>query len=97
MKSSVEARLRALEAQFNCKPVPSFEAWQEQWGQMDALSKSIILAEASNPENINLLYPDRRSRDYARTICGYLRKMGLVVEAEKSILDIAKEMDSASE
>ena len=94
---SIKARLRALETQLACKPVPSFEEWKTQWASMDELSKSLILAEVSHPKNIEVLHPDSRSRDYARTVGVYLRKMGLVVEAEKSILDIAKEMDSASE
>ena len=92
--SSIKARLSALETQLACKPVPSFEEWQRQWSTFDELSKALLLAEASNAENIEALHQDARSRSYFQTISKYLHEMGLVTDSPKSLLDIAREMDN---
>ena len=97
MLTSILNRLQKLESERGSHAPPTFDQFKSEWETFDELSKALFLAEASNAGNVEALHPDAMSRSYFQTISRYLHEMGLVVEAEKSILDIAKEMDSASE
>lgn len=90
---STQRRLQDIENQLKIKPISSFDEFKSEWERMDALSCSVLAAEAESGDFESL---NQARRKYMTVIRSYLLKMGLIDEHAKSYKQIAKEMEEVN-
>ena len=90
---SVKLRLQDIEKQLKIEPVPGFQEFKSEWERMDSLSCSVLAAEAESGDFETL---DRARRNYMIAVRTYLLEMGVINGNEKSLREIATEMENAN-
>ena len=90
MKSTIN-RLQAIEETLKIKPIPNFDEFKSEWERMDALSRSVFVAEA---ESGDFNTYDVAWRQYMSAVRSYLLTMGLIDENAKSFIEIAEEVSN---
>lgn len=88
MKSTIN-RLQAIEETLKIKPIPNFDEFKSEWERMDALSRSVFVAEA---ESGDFNTYDVAWRQYMSAVRSYLLAMGLIDRNAKSFIEIAEEV-----
>ena len=90
MKSTIN-RLQAIEETLKIKPIPNFDEFKSEWERMDALSRSVFVAEA---ESGDFNTYDVAWRQYMSAVRSYLLAMGLIDRNAKSFIEIAEEVSN---
>lgn len=91
MIRSTERRLQDIERLLRIKPIPNFEEFKNEWERMDALSCSVLAAEA---ESADFEIMDSARKKYMIAVRTYLLEMGVINKEAKSLLQIAKELEN---
>lgn len=89
MKSTIN-RLQAIEETLKIKPIPNFDEFKSEWERMDALSRSVFVAEAESGDfnTYGVAW-----RQYMSAVRSYLLTMGLIDENAKSFQEIANKLE----
>ena len=90
---SVELRLQDIEKQLKIEPVPSFQEFKSEWERMDSLSCSVLAAEAESGDFESM---SRARQKYMLAVKTYLLEMGVINGNEKSLREIATEMENTN-
>lgn len=90
---TVELRLQDIEKQLKIEPVPSFEEFKSEWERMDSLSCSVLAAEAESGDFESM---SRARQKYMLAVKTYLLEMGVINGNEKSLREIATEMENTN-
>ncbi len=90
---NTQRRLQDIERLLKIKPVPSFDEFKCEWERMDSLSCSVLAAEAESGDFENL---DRARQKYMIAVRTYLLEMGVINGNEKSLREIATEMENTN-
>lgn len=90
---NAESRLQVLERLMQINPPPSYEQFKTEWEGADALSRSVLAAEAESGDFDGMSNARRR---YMTAIRSYLLQMGEIDPDAKSLRQIAAEMEDLS-
>ena len=90
MKNTI-SRLQAIEETLKIKPVPTFNEFKSEWERMDALSRSVFVAEAESGDfdTYDIVW-----RQYMTAVRSHLLAVGLIDENAKSFKEIAEEVSN---
>lgn len=88
---NAESRLQVLERLMQINPPPSYEQFKTEWEGADALSRSVLAAEAESGDFDSM---DNARRQYMTLVRSYLFKMGEIDPNAKSFRQIAAEMEA---
>lgn len=87
---NAESRLQVLERLMQINPPPSYEQFKIEWEGADALSRSVLVAEAESGDFEAVRKP---WENYMLAVRGYLLQMGEIDPDAKSLRQIAAEME----
>lgn len=90
---SAERRLQDIERRLKIEPVPSFQEFKSEWERMDSLSCSVLAAEAESGDFESM---SRARQKYMLAVKTYLLEMGVINGNEKSLREIATEMENTN-
>ena len=90
---TMQRRLQDIENQLKIEPIPSFQEFKSEWERMDSLSCSVLAAEAESGDFESM---NRARRKYMLAVKTYLLEMGVINGNEKSLREIATEMENTN-